>query len=69
MPDDQRVVGEGSLDQVHSDLAELERLGADYVLLDTYLDDPEATRNHEPAWAQLMTMAEKVLDLDKQTVR
>ena len=69
MPDGERVAGQGSLDQVHADLAELQSLGADYVLLDTFMDDPEATRNHEPAWSQLMTVAEKVLDLDKQTVR
>ena len=54
---------------MHADLAELQSLGADYVLLDTFMDDPEATRNHEPAWSQIMTVAEKVLDLDKQTVR
>ena len=69
LPDDQRVAGEGSLDQVHRDLAELEDLGCAYVLLDTYCDDPEAVRYGEASWTMLATMAEKVLDLGNRTVR
>ncbi len=67
--DGDRVAGEGSLDQVHRDLAELESLGCSYVLLDTYFDDPEATRDSETSWRMLAVMAEKVLDLENQTVR
>jgi probable F420-dependent oxidoreductase len=66
--DTERVVGEGSLDQVHRDLAELEALGCSYVLLDTYNDDIEAIRHSETSWRMLSVMAEKVLDLEKQTV-
>ena len=66
---EERVAGEGSLDQVHLDLAALENLGCDYVLLDTYFDDPEATRHNETSWQMLALMAEKVLDLANQTVR
>ena len=69
VPDGDRVVGEGSLDQIHRDMAELESLGCDYVLLDTYLDDPEALRHPEDAWRIYAEMAEKVLDLGNQTVR
>ncbi len=69
IPDGERVVGEGSLDQVHRDLAELESLGCSYVVLDTYFDDPEATRHSETSWRMLAVMAEKVLDLGNQTVR
>ena len=69
LPEAERVVGEGSLDQVRRDLAELEILGCSYVLLDTYFDDPEATRNSETSWRMLAVMAEKVLDLGNQTVR
>ena len=69
LPDDERVVGEGSLDQVHRDLAELEALGCSYVVLDTYHDDIEATRHNETAWRMLSVIAEKVLDLENQTVR
>ena len=69
VPDDERIVGEGSLDQVQRDLAELEELGCAYVLLDTYCDDVEAVRHGETSWRMLAVMAEKVLDLANQTVR
>jgi hypothetical protein len=44
-------------------------LGAPYVLLDTYNDDPEATRSHEPAWRLLKTAAERLVDLPRGTIR
>jgi hypothetical protein len=69
MPDDQRIAGEGTLDQVRRDLAALEALGARYVLLDTYTDDPEATRDHEAAWRMLVTLAERALDLGGERLR
>ncbi len=69
LPEDTRLAGEGSLDQIRADLEELQRLGASYVLLDTYFDDPEATRDHEPAWAMLTTLAEKVFDLAHEGLR
>jgi probable F420-dependent oxidoreductase len=68
-PEDQRIAGEGSLDQIRGDLAELEALGASYVLLDTYTDDAEATRDHERAWRMLAVLAEQVLDLPRATLR
>ena len=64
-----RVVGEGDIDQVHRDLAELENLGCSYVILDTYADDLEAIKNNEISWRMLSTVAEKVLDLSNQNVR
>jgi probable F420-dependent oxidoreductase len=69
MSDGDRLVGEGSLDQIRADLEALQSLGAPYVLLDTYLDDPEATRHPEPAWRTLATMAERVLDLPRESLR
>ncbi len=69
LADDQRVAGEGTLDQVRADLAALESLGAPYVLLDTYADDPEATRDPEIAWRMLRTVAERALDLPHETIR
>ena len=68
-PDDDRVAGQGSLEQVHRDLAELEELGCSYVVLDNYFDDPEAMRHHEASWRMLSVMAERVLDLENQSVR
>ena len=69
LPDDQRIAGEGSLDQIRADLETLAKLGASYVLLDTYTDDPEATRHHETAWRMLITLAERVVDLPKESLR
>jgi probable F420-dependent oxidoreductase len=69
LTDDQRIAGEGSLDQVRADLETLARLGARYVLLDTYMDDVEATRHHETAWRMLALLAERALDLPRETVR
>jgi hypothetical protein len=68
-PDDQRLAGHGTLDQVRKDLEALESLGAACVLLDSAGDDPMATRDHEPVWRMLTTLAEKVLDLRQQTLR
>ena len=67
--DEERLVGEGNLEQVHQDMAGLEELGCQYVLLDTFYDDLEAVKHHEMAWRMLAAMAEKVLDLANQTVR
>ncbi|MDA1127818.1 MAG: TIGR03619 family F420-dependent LLM class oxidoreductase [Chloroflexi bacterium] len=69
IPDADRFLGEGTLDQVHRDLSELEAMGCSYVVLDTYCDDLELVRNGETSWRLLRTMAEKVLDLENQTVR
>ncbi len=69
MPEDQRIAGEGSLDQIRADLEGLQSLGCEYVLLDTFYDDVEATTHHETAWRMLATVAEKAVDLSNETVR
>lgn len=69
MPEDSRHMGEGTVDQAHADLEALAELGCAHVLLDTYHDDIEATRNVEAAWRMLTVMAEQVLDLAGETVR
>ena len=69
LPDNDRVVGEGSLDQVHKDLAELESLGCSYVVLDTYADNLEAIKHNEASWHMLSVLADSVLDLANETVR
>ena len=68
-PDAERLAGQGTLDQMRKDLEALESLGAAYVLLDSAGDDPQATRDQEPLWRMLATLAEKVLDLPQQTLR
>jgi probable F420-dependent oxidoreductase len=69
MPEDERIMGEGTIDQMRGDLEALQALGCTYVLLDTYFDDIEATRHPETAWRMLTAMAEQVLDLPHQTLR
>ena len=69
LPDTHRLVGQGTLDQMRKDLEALESLGASYVLLDSAGDDPQATRDQEPLWRMLSTLAEKVLDLPHQGLR
>ncbi len=69
MPEAERVAGEGTLSQVRSDLDALQSLGAEYVLLDTYFDEPESTRYHETSWRMLTTLAERAFDLERQTLR
>lgn len=69
LPDDRRVAGEGTLDQVRTDLGALQDMGAAYVLLDTFYDDVEATRRPEVAWRMLTIMAEKALDLPHEALR
>ena len=63
LPETERRAGEGTIEQVRADLLELQELGADYVLLDTYRGDPEETRTHERAWSMLASLADQVLDL------
>lgn len=68
-PEDSRVAGQGSLEQVRGDLLALEAMGAPYVVLDTFTGDVEATRDPEPAWRMLEAAAERLLDLDRGSVR
>ena len=69
MPEETRLAGEGTLDQVRRDLAALEGLGASHVCLDTFADDIEGSRNHEAAWRMLAGLAERALDLTRETLR
>ena len=67
--DDSRTMGNGTLDQIRGDLASLEELGCEHVLLDTYYDEVEATRDPAPAFRTVAEVAEKLFDLSKGTVR
>jgi alkanesulfonate monooxygenase SsuD/methylene tetrahydromethanopterin reductase-like flavin-dependent oxidoreductase (luciferase family) len=69
MPEETRLAGEGTLDQVRRDLAALQKLGASHVCLDTFADDVEGSRNHEAAWRMLAGLAERALDLERQSLR
>ena len=70
MDDDERLAGVGTMDQVRRDLEELQALGAQYVLLDTYdMGNIEATRDHDGAWRDFTALAEQALDLKNETLR
>ena len=70
MPDDTRLMGHGTVDQVRRDMAALHEMKAQYVLLDTSIsEDILATKNHEAAWEMLATMAHRVLDLPREGLR
>src|SRR5262249_23243374 len=69
LAEDGRVAGQGTVEQVSIDLQGLASLGAEYVLLDTYAGAPESTRHPENDWAMLLTLAERVLDLERQTLK
>ena len=69
--EDQRVAGEGTLDQIRGDLEILQELGAEYVVLDTKRNSSTAAseRHHEEAWRSLTVLAEKAIDLQNESVR
>ncbi|MEU6730979.1 LLM class flavin-dependent oxidoreductase [Nonomuraea wenchangensis] len=52
-----RRAGEGTIDQVAADLAELERLGADTVVLDPFDGDPAETLHPAAKWRMLADVA------------
>ena len=64
-----RQAGTGTLEQLREDFTRLEALGVRHVTLDWYTDDLDLTRRHELGWRMFATMAEKVFDLPRETMR
>lgn len=56
LADDERVLGEGTPDQIRADLTGLAELGAGYVVLDTYIS-PDLRRAPSEDWRILETVA------------
>jgi hypothetical protein len=56
LADQDRVLGEGTLNQIRADLTGLAELGADCVVLDTYLS-PDRRRPTNEDWRILETVA------------
>jgi alkanesulfonate monooxygenase SsuD/methylene tetrahydromethanopterin reductase-like flavin-dependent oxidoreductase (luciferase family) len=52
-----RLAGEGTIDQILGDLAQLSLLGADTVVLDPFNGDPGETQHPELAWQALATVS------------
>lgn len=71
LPEDERIMGEGTLDQIRRDLEALQTLGAAYVLLDSKRNSPTAlaSQHHEEAWRTLTLLAEKAIDLAHESIR
>jgi hypothetical protein len=69
MPEETRLAGEGTIDQVRRDFEALEKLAVPYLCLDTFADDIEGSRDHERAWRMLTTLAERAFDLPRQSLR
>lgn len=57
LPDDDRVAGEGTVEQVIEDLDVLRELGAEAVVLDPFVGDPTETERPEAAWQALAMIA------------
>ncbi|NQW17673.1 MAG: TIGR03619 family F420-dependent LLM class oxidoreductase [Chloroflexi bacterium] len=71
LPEDERIAGEGTLDQVRQDFQDLQEFGAEYIHLDTKRNSPTADsgRHHEDAWRDLTMLASQVFDLSSGTLR
>lgn len=67
---DERLLGEGSLEQIHEDLAFLEQLGAESVILDpTYPGERRRHGQGERDLGVLELLSKEVIDLEKHSVR
>ncbi|MFB6726094.1 LLM class flavin-dependent oxidoreductase [Kribbella sp. NPDC056345] len=60
LPEETRVAGEGSIDQVLADLDVLRELGATSVVLDPFQGDPAETEHPEVAWRDLATLKQEL---------
>jgi len=69
-PDDERIAGEGSVEQIKRDLAMFESHGCTWVVLDTYHDYlVDELRDSRDAWRQFEKVASAIYDLAAETVR
>jgi alkanesulfonate monooxygenase SsuD/methylene tetrahydromethanopterin reductase-like flavin-dependent oxidoreductase (luciferase family) len=55
--DEDRLAGQGTIEQVTGDLEQLRSLGADTVVLDPFNGDPDEMAHPEVAWQALATVA------------
>jgi probable F420-dependent oxidoreductase len=69
LDDGDRRPGQGTLDQVRGDLAELERLGAQYVVFDTYHGQAEDLAHEAETERLLDLLVNQVIDAPRQILR
>ena len=69
-PNDVRLAGEGSLDQIRSDLATFEELGCTWILLDTYHDYlVDELADPQRSWDMFEAVATEIFDLSTESLR
>ena len=69
-PDDERIAGEGTVEQIAGDLAVFEELGCTWVTLDTYHDYlVDELRDSQRAWDMFEVVANDIFDLRAQRLR
>jgi hypothetical protein len=69
LPEEQRLAGEGTVEQIRKDFQELQSLGAEYVLLDTYKGKPESMPDPDVTLRALGVLSREILDLTKESLR
>ena len=69
LDDAERRPGQGTLDQVRRDLAALQRLGAEYVVLDTYHGQPQELLDTEETERMLDVLTERAIDAAGEGLR
>lgn len=69
LPEEQRLAGEGTVEQVRKDFQELQAMGAEYVLLDTYKGKPESMPDPDVVLKALGILSREILNLPKQSLR
>jgi alkanesulfonate monooxygenase SsuD/methylene tetrahydromethanopterin reductase-like flavin-dependent oxidoreductase (luciferase family) len=69
LDDARRRPGQGTLDQVRRDLAALSELGAEYIVLDTYLGDPLELADPAALLHPVQVLLEQAIDPAGQRLR
>lgn len=69
LDDKTRFPGMGTSEQIREDLEALESLGARYVLFDTYPGNPEGRGDLESDLAAFASLADQILDLERESLR
>ena len=69
LADHDRLPCQGTLEQIRADLRDFADLGAEYLVLDTYRGTPDQLAKPEDDWRELELLADRILDLEAETVR
>jgi hypothetical protein len=64
-----RIMGVGSIDQIHADLEMLAGLGAEHIVFDWNPGDAAGTADNGHGWWEIAELAERVIDLEGGRLR